>query len=447
MDVQLTHTGAELDAAIGAVLDDYADVSGTTATDADVRAGKTYVKANKVQSTGTLPDSTLTAEAGVSGSVLTDEPGHYGITIQPRAKIDQAGYVGASVNGTEVVKYIKTETVRITANGTYYPSANRLIEEVEVAVPQAKLNKPTLALLDDTLTVYNANNGTFAEYVEVFVSGSSTVLSRVPAQDVTTFYLATMPLAVGYHSISARVTGTGMVNSDDANPVYYQSHAQLDAPVIGIQNTNTLTIGAVTNAHSYEVHADGDEYHVTIETTANTVNLANLLAGKLDHFVITVYALANSYYTKSNASNAVNYATGSNLPTPSLSISGSYLTITDSSSAVEKYDIYDNDIFYQSIKADGSPWTITFSADYDSASGYLQYSTDGGSTWTEISSSGSTIISGFNVMLRLVVSVADYTLRVNISQLGFYAMQRGNGTYISEMLLINDNTTISVVGS
>ena len=103
---QLTHTGEELDAAITAIEQNYADVSGTTAAEADVRAGKKFVKSNRVLGTGTMPDSALTAEAQVSASgVFTTEPSKYGLTITPKAKIDQAGYVGASVEGWGSVRY------------------------------------------------------------------------------------------------------------------------------------------------------------------------------------------------------------------------------------------------------------------------------------------------------------------------------------------------------
>ncbi len=50
----LTHSGQELDDAITKVLNDYADVSGVTATADDVVQGKTFVDANGVQRTGTL---------------------------------------------------------------------------------------------------------------------------------------------------------------------------------------------------------------------------------------------------------------------------------------------------------------------------------------------------------------------------------------------------------
>lgn len=50
----LSHSGAELDAAITKVETDYADVSGVTATAADVLTGKKFVGADKTLTDGTL---------------------------------------------------------------------------------------------------------------------------------------------------------------------------------------------------------------------------------------------------------------------------------------------------------------------------------------------------------------------------------------------------------
>lgn len=54
IDAILTHSGAQLDAAITKVETDYADVSGVTATAADVLTGKKFVGANKTLTDGTL---------------------------------------------------------------------------------------------------------------------------------------------------------------------------------------------------------------------------------------------------------------------------------------------------------------------------------------------------------------------------------------------------------
>lgn len=54
MAVQLTHTGAQLDAAIGKVQADYADVSGVTASASDVAEGKKFVNSSGVLTTGSL---------------------------------------------------------------------------------------------------------------------------------------------------------------------------------------------------------------------------------------------------------------------------------------------------------------------------------------------------------------------------------------------------------
>ena len=59
---QLLHTGAQLDAAIRKVTNNYADVSPTTATPSDVLEGKIFIGANKQQKTGTRKDTFLGAD-------------------------------------------------------------------------------------------------------------------------------------------------------------------------------------------------------------------------------------------------------------------------------------------------------------------------------------------------------------------------------------------------
>ena len=73
MAVQLTHSGQELDNAIGKVLGDYADVSGVTATASDVAAGKYFVDANKTLVEGT---------ASGGGSMYSLEVSRRGYTIE-----------------------------------------------------------------------------------------------------------------------------------------------------------------------------------------------------------------------------------------------------------------------------------------------------------------------------------------------------------------------------
>jgi len=135
MSKQLTHTGAQLDAAIQKVRANFADVSGTTALPSDVAEGKVFVSANKVETEGTMTEVSIEVEASVDSSFLTDTEGNYPVVVQPKATPSAAGHIAASVvQGSEVRKYIKVESKTITENGTYNPTPGKLFSQVIVQV-------------------------------------------------------------------------------------------------------------------------------------------------------------------------------------------------------------------------------------------------------------------------------------------------------------------------
>lgn len=449
---QLTHTGEELDAAITAIEQNYADVSGTTAAEADVRSGKKFVKSNRVLGTGTMPDSTLTAEAQVSASgVFTAEPGKYGLTITPKAKIDQAGYVGASVEGEQISRYVRTEKVTLTSNGIYQPGSFTLIEEVDVQVIMAQLNNPTLSASGPDLTITDGNNGTFCQWYDIFLDNSTVRSARVNKTSTTTTYsLTNIPMAAGTHTIKVHAGGTGMKDSTGASMTYVATSQLATPSIYMVSGTTTLAINPVANADWYNIYADGAYYNVSVLISGTTYDIGTWLQGWLDTYTITVEAGSSGSYTKSNRSNAIVWSNGTKLPAPSISKNGNALTIhTVDTTHTEKYAVYANGVFKQFVKAtsDGK-WTIqTAWNSIDSSVCTVEYSTDGGTSWNTIgTTSGADIDYGTRVRVRVQVTDANYTVSFGTSDGAMAYAQTGIGTTDTGDFLLNADTTLSFRG-
>lgn len=442
---QLTHTGAELDAAINAVRNNYADTTGTTAAEADVRSGKKFVKANRVLVTGTMPDATLTAELGISGSIIGDEPTEYGITLKPKATIDKAGYVGASVQAETIVKYVKTEKRTYTENGTFRPSASRLLEEVTIAVPQAQLNEPTISINGSDLTITDGNNGTFCEQFLIYVD--DVLKSRHPKTgESVIFSLTNIAMSAGSHQIKVACRGTGMVDSTPTASTTYVATAQLATPsAYIISGTTTLAIGIVPNADYYEIFAESSGYSTSTVTTSTTYDLhTGILAGHIGKYEITVVAGSFGTYTRSNPSAPVAYQEGDTLATPTLSRTGAIMTITENDANAERFAIYADGLFRQWIPASGS-WTLWLSWSFDSTKAHAQYSLDGGSTWTDINTNtGTDTKTSLRIRLRLIVIDPGYSLVASGG--GFSFSQNGHGSYETDEILLNANTNLTING-
>lgn len=256
--VQLTHSGEQLDEAIRKVRSSYADVSQTTATEATVRIGRKFVKADKTLATGTMPDSTVTASAAVSGSVLGDASSGYPVTIVPKATLSQAGYVANGHTAPAVTKYVQTQSVTLSANGSYSPSSGKLISSVFVQVPQAQLYAPQTSLSGDNLVIANTTqNGSFVQYFDIYVDSETTPADSVAAQLSVNYNLLNLTLTAGTHTIKVKCRGVGMVDSPYSSAQTYVVGESLNAPTIAVVGyTLTITSNNTGVNETDEIYAD-----------------------------------------------------------------------------------------------------------------------------------------------------------------------------------------------
>lgn len=256
--VQLTHTGEQLDEAIRKVRSSYADVSETTATESTVRVGRKFVKADKTLATGTMPDATVTASAAISGSAVGDSVSTYPITIIPKATLNRAGYCANGHTATPVTKYIQTQMVTVTENGTVTPASGRLLMAVVVNVPQAQLKVLSTSLAnDDLLILNNSQNGAFCEYFDIYVDSDTSPADSVAAASSVHYNLLNLSLSAGTHTIKTKARGTGMQDSPYSTEHEYIVGASLNAPTLSLSGyTLTITSNNTGVNETDEVYAD-----------------------------------------------------------------------------------------------------------------------------------------------------------------------------------------------
>lgn len=102
-------------------------VSGKTVT---VPAGIYDAQAQK-----SVADGSVTPNVLVAGDEIGDTSSSYPITITPKAAVDTAGYVSTIADGTQVTKYIQTESKNATPSGveqTITPTSGKLLHSVVV---------------------------------------------------------------------------------------------------------------------------------------------------------------------------------------------------------------------------------------------------------------------------------------------------------------------------
>lgn len=126
MDVNLTHSGAQLDDAITKVLADYADVSGVTAVAADVIAPKVFIDATGAEVIGINIGGTDTSDATATASdILNGKTAYLSDGKNMGSMPDKSGTTQDTVAADDTVNnYIN---LSIPANG-YYNTLAKLRE-------------------------------------------------------------------------------------------------------------------------------------------------------------------------------------------------------------------------------------------------------------------------------------------------------------------------------
>lgn len=125
----LSHTGAELDEAIGKVLNGYEPaVSAVEQATPVITVGTDgLITASATQKDGHVPAGTKT-----STKQLTTQAAK---TVTPSTSEQTAVSSGAYTTGTVKVAAVPTETKSITSNGTYTPTSGKFFSSVTVNVP------------------------------------------------------------------------------------------------------------------------------------------------------------------------------------------------------------------------------------------------------------------------------------------------------------------------
>ena len=131
-------TGEQIDSAIQKVKNGYADVSKVTAKPSDVRQGKIFVDANKVEQTGTLGNGSIEPRATVPNNpYLTNTPSEYSVAVTPRGQVRVAGYQksGSIPGSASATKYIQTEEKEVDGSDTafdVFPTIGKLLSKVTI---------------------------------------------------------------------------------------------------------------------------------------------------------------------------------------------------------------------------------------------------------------------------------------------------------------------------
>ena len=204
---------------------------------------------------------------------------------------------------------------------------------------------------DTPLAQINSDGHTFvftavayASSYTLYVDGSIVQTGIVPPP--TSFDLSTLTLSIGAHSVQIQAIGSGYyTNSDLSTSVQYTRTQQLATPQASIM-TSWLSWGAITNAYTYAIYADG----IQVTTTTTTTILLSSLGLSAGTHSLQVQALATGYYTASELSSAVQYTVvAPTLATPSIALDGTDLLITDNDGNATSFDLYNGNTFVSNI--------------------------------------------------------------------------------------------------
>ena len=204
--------------------------------------------------------------------------------------------------------------------------------------------KPNISIDNNLLYISSQDNR--ANNFDILING---VVITNTAQ--TIFDLTTLALDYGTYSITVIAKANDYDDSLPSNSVNYTKLQKYYAPIISLEgSTLTITdIGSV--AKSFEILVD----NIFVASTTNKTYDLETLSLAVGSYSISVIAKADGYES-SDISNIVNYVVVSQqLQSPSISIDGNTLTITDSSLKAQQATIFINDIEADTVSiGDGS---------------------------------------------------------------------------------------------
>lgn len=286
---RLTHTGAQLDAAIRKVRSDFADVSSVDAAANDVRAGKKIINAQKKEVIGSMPESIITPIATISGDTIGDTVTDYPIQIAPGGTIDKAGYVEIVPEGEVITKYIKTETKICTPSDTIQeivPSSGKLLSKVtvrEAGEVRPSLSPPSISITGHIITITNnALNGNFVTGYDIYCTFNGVDTKIVQNTTSTNLNLESAMTSAGFtangsYTITVKAKGTNFNDSAASNNQQY---------VIALGFNVKINISGVEDVFYYKVN--NDTTYIAIDYLSSGLVIANVT--RIAFYYTSVYS-------------------------------------------------------------------------------------------------------------------------------------------------------------
>jgi len=245
--------------------------------------------------TGTMPNSTVTPRVSIQSDYLKSQASDYEIVITPQASLSAAGYVSQIEEASPVVRYIKAAPVTVVAgetDQTIEPSAGAFFDAVIVkAAQQPRLHAPTINVQSDSLYIYdNAQNGTFAQYFDIY---ADEIKVGETTRYATTVDMSTLGIYAGVWQIKVKARAENFIDSEFSNAQSYTKIGKLQTPGLIITEGQgigggTATVVPVDYAEGYTIKAQIDS-----ETTTNITVQPNALTVNLDAYLSSgCYALS-----------------------------------------------------------------------------------------------------------------------------------------------------------
>jgi hypothetical protein len=232
--------------------------------------------------------------------------------------------------------------VRIFYDGAVWQELT-LKEFDESANIQIQLPAPTIRIADDILYIQDGSG--LGKSFQIYVDGNAQVIT-----DSKTYPISNLPsITQGSHSIYVVSLGyENYTSSGASNVVTYVKKVPLSAPVISIIDSTLVINDTSGKAEQFAVYANGTLILYT-KASANTINLKSHIS-KEGTYTITVSAYADGY-SASAMSNEVSFTRIVPLASPTITLSGKTITITDNSGKAETFNVYVDNTFLLSTPA------------------------------------------------------------------------------------------------